>query len=475
MEIVRETVDADALMTRVTQLIDQGRPGAARPLLAAVRRLARPSAGLSVLAARLALSEGTLDGAQADLDQALSANPGHPGLRKCRAQLRHRLGDLEGAVRDAAEAVILDRNDSSGKALLGALLLQLGRVADAVACLDEVVASTPLDVRSRDLLAQALTAGGDMDAALETLLDGIRIVPGACTTRNAAILLCIRRRDFVQAEDLAEQARLDGVADANTYALKGHALASLGRHDDATAAYQEAFKLAPADPRIAQLARTPSVPDDFVRVLFDAKADHFESDIIGLGYRIPGLVRRHVINFAEQADIGPVLDLGCGTGLLALVLSDLALGPFTGIDLSPRMLDRARDKGLYTTLLEARLPDALREDTAAWRLILAADLMCYFGPLEEMLSAVRIRMRPGGRFIFSVEELLPDHDGTIPGNGAWALGRGGRYAHAMDYVAASADAQGFRCLSLRRETLRSEAGGAVDGLLIVLERPRDDA
>jgi predicted TPR repeat methyltransferase len=91
-----------------------------------------------------------------------------------------------------------------------------------------------------------------------------------------------------------------------------------------------------------------------------------------------------------------------------------------------------------------------------------------------MLGAVRDRIRPGGRFIFSVEELLPDHDGTVPGNGDWALGRLGRYGHAARYLASAADALGFRCLALDRETLRYEAGGPVAGLIMVLERPRDD-
>lgn len=475
MDLAPEPIDAGTLMTRVAQLIDQGRPGAARPLLAAALSLAQPSAGLSVLAARLALSTGTLDSAKVELDQAVSVDPDHPGLRKCRAELRRGLGDLDGAVRDAAEAVILDRDDPSAKALLGELLLQLGRTADAVACLTEAVASAPHDIVFREMLAQTRTASGDLDGALTTLLDGIRVVPGATATRNAAILLCIRRRDFTQAERLAEQARVDGVADASTFGLKGHALSSLGRHDDAAMAYNEALKLAPADAHIQHLARAPSTPEDFVRVLFDGNAERFESHIVELGYRIPGLIRRHVIDFAAVASTGPVLDLGCGTGLVALALSDLALGPFTGIDLSPRMLDRARDKALYATLREARLPDALREDTAAWRLILAGDLMCYFGALDDMLDAVRARMRPGGRFIFSVEELLPDRDGTIPGNGDWALGRQGRYAHTARYVVSAADAQGFRCIALERETLRYEAGGPVAGLLMVLERPRDDA
>jgi thioredoxin-like negative regulator of GroEL len=86
MELTTETVDADTLMARVEQLIDQGRLGVARPLLAAARGLASPSAGLSVLAARLALSDGALDGAEAELNQALAIEPDHAGLRKCHAR-----------------------------------------------------------------------------------------------------------------------------------------------------------------------------------------------------------------------------------------------------------------------------------------------------------------------------------------------------------------------------------------------------
>jgi predicted TPR repeat methyltransferase len=479
MEHVEDDIDAGALMTRVEQLIEQGRPGAARPLLAAARGLVPPSSGLSVLAARLALSDGRLDSAEAELDRAVDADPDHAGLRKCRAEMRRQLGDLDGATRDAAEAVFLDRYDIAAKALLGTLLLDLGRDANAAACLAEAVAAAPRDVLYRDALARALVATGDLDGAMRTLLEGIAIVPGATVTRNAAILLCIRRRDHGRAEDLAEQARVHGVADATTFGLKGHALAALGRHHDATQAYQEALKLAPGDALIRHLATTSVIatgaPGDYLRTLFDGYAGGFEAHLIGLGYRIPGLIRRHVIEFAAAGDIGPVLDLGCGTGMVALALSDLDLGPITGIDLSPRMLDAARAKQRYATLREARLPDALYQDTSQWRLILAADLLCYFGALEAMFDAVRERLRPGGRFICSVEELVPDHHGAVQGNGDWAMGRLGRYAHNPVYVARIADTRGFRCVSLNRETLRHEAGGPVAGLLLVLERPKDDA
>ncbi len=480
MDNVQQSVDADALMARVAHLIGQGRPGAARPIFAAVRSLMRPSSDLSVLAARLALSDGVLDDTEAEIDSAIAADPEHPGLRMCRAELRRRSGDLEGATRDAAEAVIANRDDPAAKAFLGVLLHEIGRHSDAAACLREAVAAAPRDASYREALAQSLSAGGDPDAALATLLDGIAESPAASATRNAAILLCIRRRDFVLAEQLAEQARQAGVADAATFGLKGHALSSLARHDDAALAYEEALKLAPADPYVRHLAAAagiastaPRAPEDYVRTLFDGYAERFEHHLISLGYRIPGLIRRHVEDFARETPIGPVLDLGCGTGLAALALSDLAVGPFTGIDLSPRMLEQAEVKGLYESLREADLPAALNEDGESWMLIVASDLMCYFGALEDMFAAIRPRLAPGGRFIFSVEELIAD--GSVPIGPGWVLGRMGRYAHDAAYIAATAESLGFRCLTCDREALRHEGGDPVAGLLIVLERPRTDA
>ena len=80
------------------------------------------------------------------------------------------------------------------------------------------------------------------------------------------------------------------------------------------------------------------------------------------------------------------------------------------------------------------------------------------------------RLDPGGWFVFSVEELLPDHDGTVPGNGAWALQRQGRYAHSFAYVAAAAQAAGFHARLMEPQTIRFEANAPVAGTFAVLER-----
>ena len=160
--------------------------------------------------------------------------------------------------------------------------------------------------------------------------------------------------------------------------------------------------------------------------------------------------------------------------MVALAIGDLVAGPFTGVDLSPRMLAHARAKRLYTELREADIVTELAAQTERWPLIIAADVLCYFGALEELLALVHQRLEPGGWFVFSVEEIQPDHYGVVPGNGDWALQRQGRYVHAEHYVYEAVCAAGFRVLRMDRPVIRQEAGADVPGLLLAVERIRHD-
>jgi predicted TPR repeat methyltransferase len=484
MDLMPATADTEALLRRTTALIDAGRAQAARPLLAAARRLGASRAGLAQLEARLALRDGSLQSACDELDIAIALGPDSADLRKARAEIRERLGDLDGAARDAAEAVILDRQDPAAKALLGVLMLRLDRAQDAAACLHEAVAASPADPAFREALASAQSTLGDTDAALETLEAGIELAPASVALRNAAVLLSIRRRDFAGAERLCEAACRAGIADAGTFGLRGHALSSLGRHDDAAEAYSDALKLAPDDPYVRHLAamsghahRGTRAPEDYLRAVFDGYADRFERHLISLGYRIPGAIRKVLLthrSLRTGTPVGPVLDLGCGTGLVAVALSDLPVGPITGVDVSGRMLAQAAAKGLYEELREVDLMVVLSESDTRWKLILAADVMNYFGALEDTMAAVHARLEPGGWFVFSTEELLPHHDGTLPGDGEWALLRQGRYAHSRNYLTRIATGSGFRIVRLDPEIIRHEADAPVDGFLMVLERTRHD-
>jgi predicted TPR repeat methyltransferase len=132
------------------------------------------------------------------------------------------------------------------------------------------------------------------------------------------------------------------------------------------------------------------------------------------------------------------------------------------------MLRLAAAKRIYAALHHADIIDFLAGDVRQWRLILAADVLCYLGALEPLLAAVYARLRPGAVFAGSVEEKLA---GLHVGSGDWVLGPRGRFVHEAGYIGRAARTAGFAVRAIDAKVLRQELGEPVQGLLFVLERP----
>ena len=71
-----------------------------------------------------------------------------------------------------------------------------------------------------------------------------------------------------------------------------------------------------------------------------------------------------------------------------------------GVDLSPGMLKRAEAAGTYDQLNESDLTEYIRGKKGAYDLIVAADVLCYIGDLQdvagriaEFVECVRDRLR----------------------------------------------------------------------------------
>ncbi len=479
--------DPAQLGRRIREMIATGRVHAARPLLGALRRMTPPSAELCDMEARLLLREGRLADALAELDAGIARDADSVTLRISRADARIQARDVLGAAADASDAVILEPGNAQAKAVLGVVLLEMNRPEDALPCLRDAVAADPRHIAYIRAYAIALERSGHRDDAVAVLEDGIARCPGDVLLRVAAIMLAMRERNFARAADLAEAARRVGVADACVFGLRGHALSSLGRHEEAGEAYAAALKLAPDDPYVRHLVaaagllpQSSRAPAPYLETVFDGYASRFESHLIGLHYRVPGLLRaallEHRPGLAAGEALGPVLDLGCGTGLMGVVLSDLNLSPLTGVDVSEGMLAEARGKGIYTTLVQADLERFLAEDTTAWPLMLAADVFCYFGVLDDVLRLSHARLAPGGLLMFTVEEMDAAIADTAPeaNDRGWHLGRQGRFSHRRTYVERAAAEAGFALRQLLATPLRTEAEADVPGLLVVLERVRHD-
>ncbi|MGE0748011.1 MAG: class I SAM-dependent methyltransferase [Rhodospirillales bacterium] len=207
------------------------------------------------------------------------------------------------------------------------------------------------------------------------------------------------------------------------------------------------------------VAPPPRTPDSVVASLFDQYAAGFEQHLVGgLRYRAPDLVAAAVRD-ARGPDAPPcdVMDAGCGTGLAGPLLRPFARR-LDGVDLSANMVAKARDKGLYDDLVVGELVAALAARPAAYDVIVACDVLVYFGDLGPLFAAARAALRPGGLFAFTAERGA----GTT-----FALLPEGRYAHPPAYVAATAQAAGLAVRQSGEAALRTEAGKDVTGLIYV--------
>ena len=481
MESILASPDVSSLLESARDMLGAGRLNAARPLLAALERIAPGSPDVAELAGMLAAAENRLPEAIAALERVATARPEDAELRLRLAGVRHRAGDLAGALRAAADAVIAEPQDAAAKALLGLLLLEAGDAARARTCLGEASTAEPDNAWYRIGFAEAALRTGDADFARTTLEAGIARAPGRVDLREAAIRVALGQGDVAAAQALAEAAQRAGLANAGMLRMCAEAAAALGRESDTRAAVALALKLDPSDLSLRHVAACVGLipaperaPAGAVRAHFESRATRFADEMIAAGDRVPGLIRAAVLAHcprATGAPFGPVLDLGCGTGLVAVAMSDLAPGPWIGVDLAPGMLARASPFGLYAELIEADIEDLLARDARCFPLVLAADVLPWFGALEPVFAAIGRRLAPGGLFIFSLEQMDPAPDSPR----AWVLSSTGRYKHERSGVEHAARASGLALRSLKPEALRNENGEVIAGLIGVLERVADGA
>jgi predicted TPR repeat methyltransferase len=124
------------------------------------------------------------------------------------------------------------------------------------------------------------------------------------------------------------------------------------------------------------------------------------------------------------------------------------------------MLAHAREKGLYTALVQAELSGFLRDNVAAFDLIVSADTLVYFGALDEVFGCATAALRPDGLLVCTLERLGIGGDGMDH-----RLEMHGRYSHAESYVERALTGAGLRAEVAHAE-LRLEAGNPVAGLVI---------
>lgn len=348
---------------------------------------------------------------------------------------------LEGRGRrqEAAEAyraaLEIRPRDEAVLVRLGVCELMLRQTARAIDTLSRAREVSPDNPRTLNNLAWALIRTGEPARAIELLERAVALDPG-----------------FIEAwVNLAEQhyvARNDA-----------RALECFDRVAELDPQHEFAF--------LRQAVRGEPVeraPDRFVATYFDRFARTFDQRLTGeLAYRAPQVAADMLAPWLASRSGLQVADLGCGTGLSGQVVRSHA-AYLAGIDLSQKMLEQAATKKVYDELFRAEIT-AFLQSAAGERfdLILALDVLVYIGSLDALAAQAHRTLRPGGRWLFSVERL----EG---GDSGYRVMRSARFAHSREYVLQVAAAAGFTLVEARDTWVRHESSEPVASALYLLER-----
>lgn len=141
-------------------------------------------------------------------------------------------------------------------------------------------------------------------------------------------------------------------------------------------------------------------PEDSKRLYADWAKTYDQDFAVRHGYVYPERLAKML---AARGAHGPLLDIGCGTGLVGEATS---IRPADGVDISAEMLAAARAKGVYRDLIQADLTATLPLPDAAYRSLISTGTFTHghVGP-EALPELVRIAA-PGAIFALGINQAV---------------------------------------------------------------------
>ena len=319
-----------------------------------------------------------------------------------------------------------------GWKVLGVVLKQTGRVSESLVANQKSVQLVPQDAEAHNNLGTTLQELARLEEAEASYKQAIALKP-----------------DYVEAH----------------YNL-GVTLQELGRLDEAEASYRQVIALKPDDAEAKHMLAalsgetTATAPRDFIEGLFDNYAAKFESSLVdNLEYKIPRVIAEMIIKDNKFDLLGSIMDLGCGTGLFGAEIKQFC-EHLEGIDLSEKMLDKAKEKDVYNKLIKQDIVTYLSNESLNFDYFISTDVFIYIGDLYDVFRLIKSRNKTGGKLAFSTEDS--DGDGFF-------LEQSGRYSHSKKYIEGLCEKFGYKLRHFETQALRKDKNQYISGGLYLLD------
>ncbi len=145
-------------------------------------------------------------------------------------------------------------------------------------------------------------------------------------------------------------------------------------------------------------------PEDVAKV-YDDWAASYDADLTAWRYQAPSLTVGALR--ATQPGANPVLDVGCGTGLVGRELAASGFSTVTGIDLSASALELAQATGAYREVLQVDLQtEPIPFPDVSFAAVVCVGVMTYLPDTTAMVTEFcRVAERDGSVLFTQREDL----------------------------------------------------------------------
>ena len=314
--------------------------------------------------------EAHRDGRFADADQlcreVLASAPNHPDALHLRGVIASDSGELKAAIELLRLAVAASPRRAQTHNSLGVALRRNGDLTEAIAEFRCAIELKPDYAEAFNNLGNALQLSGKAAEAVTCYRQALSVRPNDVDVR-VNLSEALRRLDAIDEAEvvLREATDVDPLAAYPWYFL-GRIARDRRQTSEAIARFRRYLERDPADEYGARLdlaalgAEAPAPAGaSYIRSFYAERANTWDTTPDNPHYLghdlILDVLREELRRHRDPA----ILDAGCGTGVLGE-----RLRPYTrnldGVDLSPHMVAKAREKRVYDRLACADLVDFLR-------------------------------------------------------------------------------------------------------------------
>lgn len=350
---------------------------------------------------------------------------------------------------------------------LGRLFMQQDKHEKAIEQFYKILEKHPFHFETEFNLASSFMRLGWLDKASEHYFKALKIQPKDIQALFNLGVIAMQQGKIVEAIELYQ--RVLGIDPENFDAHNnlGAAYLYTKNREGALKHYHKVLQMQPENKALQHTLNIlmhnkdlASSPPEYIQSLFNAYADHYDAHIINtLKYDVPQKLFAMVNEHIDVNNAGcKILDLGCGTGLCAEIFK--GNNTLDGVDLAEKMLEIAAKKNIYEKLVQNDILEFLKDQQEVYDLIIAGDVLVYYGDLADLFAACVHALRDKGLFVFNAE---------MDNSKKFELTESGRFVHGKAYLDELASSNHFQVLDYQVIELRKQNETTVKGHLFLLQ------